>query len=670
MSMNWRFIKWIAIFFVVLWGGASIVQAESDLISAERAAEIAHARVAVQATNGTLPQWQGATVSEPTLYYGLQGEVVTYVFSVLQAGEDVGYIAVSKQALSNPVLEFSSARAPHLRELSRESVDEIVATQPLYLGALSYFYEIQMSEKNAQAHSADVDAPRRFIAMGIETEHTFEMRTEVETTFPRGDSQARSISDVGLSMLSNNYITGVPDYSQFWYGSCHVGCAPTAMGNVISYWDTRRFPDLVTGSDWQGMVRELNDITDTYCKGMEGWTEIARIASGFDSFVRGRGYQAESEKICDSAATFAEYAAEIDAGRPLVVAFINHQLYGSHGVTGVGYQQDGQYLIVHDNWDSTSVDFFVQYGTGYNSVCFFPLDIEMLVLPTATPTWTLVPATSPTATPPWTSNPSPFPTATNTPTQSWNPTPVHIPVIPATPTAEEFPYPAPTSPNSFTAYLPLLFKSLVQYEPPYPPPATATVWVPSPTLLPTMAPSATSAPTATARPFVTPSPTVLPTTASCYNAVVNGDMESDGAWHFASSSRPADYSSAIVHEGARSLRLGIFDTEDVASLSSAWQDVHIPSEARAATLAVYYYALSSDSLLFDHQEVNIYDTDFNLLSNVWRVCESSSRWRYAVFDVSPYRGNEIRIHFSVFNNGVGNAPTALFIDDVSVQVCY
>ena len=83
--------------------------------------------------------------------------------------------------------------------------------------------------------------------------------------------------------------------------------------------------------------------------------------------------------------------------------------------------------------------------------------------------------------------------------------------------------------------------------------------------------------------------------------------------------------------GSWSMRLGITSKSDAYSWSSVRQQVTIPGSAASATLSFWYYPICQDSVEYDWQEVIIYDAK---------------------------------------NDGVGNLNTAMYLDDVSVQVCY
>ena len=118
------------------------------------------------------------------------------------------------------------------------------------------------------------------------------------------------------------------------------------------------------------------------------------------------------------------------------------------------------------------------------------------------------------------------------------------------------------------------------------------------------------------------------------------------------------------------MRLGITDQSDAYSYSSIHQQVTIPGNAVSAMLSFWYYPLCQDT--GDWQGVAIFDPNWSQPPLAWampQVCSNSQTWTPHTFDLTPYKGQTIKIYFNVYNNGVGNLKTAMYLDDVSVQVC-
>jgi len=119
------------------------------------------------------------------------------------------------------------------------------------------------------------------------------------------------------------------------------------------------------------------------------------------------------------------------------------------------------------------------------------------------------------------------------------------------------------------------------------------------------------------------------------------------------------------------MRLGITYQGDTESYSSVYQTITIPWNATSATLSFWYYPICNDPD-GDWQAAIIYDST---LSNVLtyampKMCSNSQTWTHHTFDLSAYKGQTIILYFNVYNDGIGNRKTAMYLDDVSVQVCY
>ena len=117
------------------------------------------------------------------------------------------------------------------------------------------------------------------------------------------------------------------------------------------------------------------------------------------------------------------------------------------------------------------------------------------------------------------------------------------------------------------------------------------------------------------------------------------------------------------------MRLGITDQSDAESYSSIYQEVTVPGDAVSATLSFWYYPLSKDTIKYDWQEALILDAGLNFLARVMKVNSNSQTWTHQTFDLTSYKGQTIILYFNVYNDGEVNLKTAMYLDDVSVQVC-
>jgi hypothetical protein len=117
------------------------------------------------------------------------------------------------------------------------------------------------------------------------------------------------------------------------------------------------------------------------------------------------------------------------------------------------------------------------------------------------------------------------------------------------------------------------------------------------------------------------------------------------------------------------MRLGITYMSDVESYSSVRQAVTIPWDATSATLSFWYYPICQDT--GDRQMAIIYDATLSHILDyaMPEVCSNSQSWTHRTFDLMAYKGQTIIVYFNVYNNGWCDLKTAMYLDDVSVEVC-
>ncbi len=280
-----------------------------------------------------------------------------------------------------------------------------------------------------------------------------------------------------------------------------------------------------------------------------------------------------------------------------------------------------------------------------------PLLLRGWFIPTPTPTltWTPTHTVTPSLTPTRTHTatrtpkltPSLTPTATPTRTATFTLTPSLTPSHTATRTSTLTPSITPTSTNTFT-------------------------------------PSITPTPTHTLTPSITPTPTATLSPGQCRDVVINGDAESYEGWYVVPTTYNAYYSVVQAHSPTRSLRMGIELNgwhPPYATYSIYEQDLLIPSEADHLTLGLWYYAVSSagpadtdwasvlvvvDASGVQHEFMRLIYPDTN--TRAWTYVE----WGDAA--LLQFRGQNVALHFEVFNNGEGGT-TAMYIDDVSLMAC-
>lgn len=174
---------------------------------------------------------------------------------------------------------------------------------------------------------------------------------------------------------------------------------------------------------------------------------------------------------------------------------------------------------------------------------------------------------------------------------------------------------------------------------------------------------------------------------ACTDGISNGGFENANAWVFPATPYTADYSTEHSHSGNRSVRTGILNLADnIYSYSSARQPIHISSDANSATLRLWLYPISTENLnaplpdaptgptfgdqalSSDAQYVLVLDQGGNLIQTLLWFRNDDRQWKFYEFNLNAYKGQTIQIQVGSYNDG-WDGVTAMFVDDVSVEIC-
>jgi hypothetical protein len=154
----------------------------------------------------------------------------------------------------------------------------------------------------------------------------------------------------------------------------------------------------------------------------------------------------------------------------------------------------------------------------------------------------------------------------------------------------------------------------------------------------------------------------------CREWLQNGDMEGDTGWIFPVTAATGGYSTDVAYSPARSARLGLTTGANVTAVSSMRQTVALPSEGHMV-LSWYVYPLSRPQDTADRQMASLFNAGATTeLRRLWSDLRADEAWLSCSYDISSFRGQTITVYFGVRNNGL-NGKTAMYIDDVSLQVC-
>ncbi len=174
---------------------------------------------------------------------------------------------------------------------------------------------------------------------------------------------ARISSESDSKANSGPMINDVPDIT--W----HDGCAPTAAGNILSYWDKRGYPNLVddeAGKTEDDMVDQLAAAMHTDSSGS---TLDSNVSGGLVYVCNTADKWSFSVDGPTGLGAWGQIQEEIKANRPCHLILHGHITYGDHSVTVVGYREvekncaaDDRFVTIHDTWPTTGKDVEIPYG--------------------------------------------------------------------------------------------------------------------------------------------------------------------------------------------------------------------------------------------------------------------------------------------------------------------
>ncbi len=155
---------------------------------------------------------------------------------------------------------------------------------------------------------------------------------------------------------------------------------------------------------------------------------------------------------------------------------------------------------------------------------------------------------------------------------------------------------------------------------------------------------------------------------ACREWLQNGDMEGDTGWIFPVTAATGGYSTDVAYSPNRSARLGITTGAHVTAMSSMRQTVSLPSEGHMV-LSWHVYPLSRPQDTADRQMAALFNADATAeLRRLWSDVRADEAWLHCSYDIGGFRGQTITVYFGVRNDGL-NGKTAMYVDDVSLQVC-
>jgi hypothetical protein len=427
------------------------------------------------------------------------------------------------------------------------------------------------------------------------------------------------------SAADDPYITG--SWTQHTWGDAigdYMKTSQSAYSNTdgsTSFYNYTDSADQLTCADMVGF--NIHTLDGTY---------------GRKLFYEARGYTVTdcysqvTDNILAGGFSFAQFKAEIDAGRPV---FLN---LAGHSIVGVGYDDSTNTVYIHDTWDYLTHS--MTWGGSYSGMALqsvsvvnlVPLGLSLTATNPADGATGVLPTTSVSATFSEDMNASTINTSTFT-LDNW--------------VTGAVSYDSVTRTATFTPNSPLAYYTTYT--------ATITTGVANSGGTNLAAPKTWS--------FTTGGQTLL----------LNGDFElgADGSWI---ESCLGGYDliftdGMLTHGGSGYAWLGGYEGgNDVL-----YQDVSIPADASSANFR-FWYAIATDdsSTANDLLTVTVRNpadnTVLQTLVSMSNVNDTGGSYlQSAQYDLSAYKGQAVRLTFTVTTNSDG-LNTNFFLDDVTLQV--
>ncbi|PKN64896.1 MAG: hypothetical protein CVU57_12255 [Deltaproteobacteria bacterium HGW-Deltaproteobacteria-15] len=166
----------------------------------------------------------------------------------------------------------------------------------------------------------------------------------------------------------------IGNWAEHIQGECtadYMGTSQSAFGNTDGSTSFYYYPDGARLFDYTGSEPTDRD----GCHGLKLFVESRgyQVVSNFSQYIY--GYNGNTQGF-----TFAEYKAEIDAGRPVLIHVVGHTMLG------FGYNDSVTIVYLHNTWDNS--DHEMAWGGSYSEMAHFGVTVLQLEksLPTVTTT--------------------------------------------------------------------------------------------------------------------------------------------------------------------------------------------------------------------------------------------------------------------------------------------
>jgi hypothetical protein len=312
----------------------------------------------------TLPEfahWQESTVfARENLYSPADLEIDFILYELNSQGSACGYLILD--AGTQKVVEFSSGVSPYRQVLDAYRQKKLskmnIASEKLV------YYPGEYAVAVTFANSPETRMIEFMADPSVVIELEGISRMDLNQVLAAGELSAGSRSAAAAGSINSVHyklISGVPD------ANYTISCIPTAIGNVIGYWDTHGYPNLIVSpATIYTAIAEINERLIDACGNNRTNSAIPAATQGYCKARYPNNFTVTNHWN----PAYSTYTTQINYNRPTLVGFASDGPYvDPHMTAGVGYYWQDQvpekYVIVHDAWLPAD-DHYQLWDSDYN----------------------------------------------------------------------------------------------------------------------------------------------------------------------------------------------------------------------------------------------------------------------------------------------------------------
>ena len=235
----------------------------------------------------------------------------------------------------------------------------------LFFSPLEYYYEFELEGEQILVspfgsriiERADLEETIEFLDPPVFGPGNEDFSVPMETDLYHLEEENQTEADLFATLSESQIIPGVPDYNQ--RPALPKSCGPTAGACLLGYWDAQGYQDFLQGT---GTYDDVTHLIEELCAAMH-WDPAtgvyySQIPTGLRDITDDRGYAFTISSLY-AIGSLDIVRDEINAARPFVYASQENPWGLGHYVVVVGHE--GNFIVVHDNWWSTPVDYYVNW---------------------------------------------------------------------------------------------------------------------------------------------------------------------------------------------------------------------------------------------------------------------------------------------------------------------